>query len=85
MLRAEHDRLRYAAHKKITNALKDIPCMDCGQKFPSVCMDFDHRNPEEKKFSIASAAGRNVQSIMDEIEKCDIVCANCHRLRTWLC
>lgn len=57
--------------------------MDCGISYPSYVMDFDHRDPSEKEFGLAtSGATYALSRIKLEIEKCDIVCANCHRERT---
>jgi hypothetical protein len=56
------------------------PCVDCGETDPLV-LEFDHR--EDKSFNISEGLrDRSWQSILDEIEKCDVVCANCHRRRT---
>ena len=48
-------------------------------------MDFDHKNGKIKVGNIASMTTRNLSlsRIKNEIEKCDIVCANCHRIRTY--
>ncbi|MBA3694184.1 MAG: hypothetical protein H0X15_11020 [Acidobacteria bacterium] len=47
-------------------------------------MDFDHRVGEEKKAHVSRLVGMmNLQNLLDEIEKCDVVCANCHRIRTY--
>jgi hypothetical protein len=47
-------------------------------------MDFDHRDPAKKASRVTSLVGRaGIQRILAEVEKCDIVCANCHRLRTF--
>ena len=44
-------------------------------------LEFDHLR--DKRFEISAALhGRNWQAILDEIEKCEVVCANCHRRRT---
>lgn len=58
-------------------------CMDCGEMNP-VVLDFDHRNPSEKSFSIGSDRGvkRPIEDFILELNKCDVVCANCHRIRT---
>lgn len=56
--------------------------MDCLTTFPVEVMDFDHRPGVEKKFNISNAGGRAWETIEAEIAKCDLVCANCHRLRT---
>lgn len=63
---------------------KSAPCMDCGGTFPSVCMDFDHRPGEIKKFAVSAMVGqqRTPAQLLAEIAKCDLVCANCHRMRT---
>jgi hypothetical protein len=60
---------------------KERPCADCGVQYPHYVMDFDHR--EDKKFTISKMAGRvSQQRLKEEIAKCDVVCANCHRERT---
>lgn len=63
---------------------KEVPCADCGVSYPHYVMDFDHRPDEIKLFGIANARGqsRTLEEIMVEIDKCDVVCANCHRERT---
>lgn len=63
---------------------KDLPCTDCGIKYPSYVMDFDHRDPTSKHCKVSSACerGLSVAKIQAEIDKCDLVCANCHRIRT---
>ena len=77
------DRGKFAARRKTLrdyrNEAKDVPCMDCGNRYPAVCMDFDHR--EDKKFNIGGSSVSK-ETLIKEIAKCDVVCANCHRLRT---
>lgn len=61
--------------------LKARPCADCGGEFPIICMDFDHR--EGKEFGISAARYRySIERLLAEVAKCDVVCANCHRIRT---
>jgi len=74
---------RIEAFYCLTNSVKDVPCMDCGNKYPPCVMDFDHRNPKEKKFNIATGTHRSLRLVQEEIDKCDVVCANCHRIRTY--
>jgi hypothetical protein len=58
------------------------PFQDCGEVDP-VVLEFDHLDMEAKSFDIGhSLPYRSWQSILDEIEKCEVVCANCHRRRT---
>jgi hypothetical protein len=65
---------------------KDRPCADCKKRYPYYVMDFDHRPNEEKSFEIGDRLATRVTSTYDaldaEIAKCDVVCANCHRIRT---
>ncbi len=61
---------------------KNVPCMDCGQRYPYYVMDFDHQR--DKSFNIGSGmSGKTLTQIKAEIEKCEIVCSNCHRERTY--
>lgn len=71
--------------REFINQVKDRPCMDCGVKYPPPVMQFDHRDPSTKKFTISQFAGgdANLEAIKEEIAKCDVVCANCHAIRTW--
>ena len=63
-------------------ALKAAPCTDCGQSYPAPVMDFDHICGE-KLHGIGQMWTFSVARQLAELIKCDIVCANCHRLRTW--
>lgn len=55
--------------------------MDCGNSFPSECMDFDHVRGT-KLVQVSDLTWSNETTLMTEIAKCDLVCANCHRIRT---
>jgi len=72
--------------RDLIEANKRRPCADCGQSYPAIVMDFDH-NGAEKKGRIANwarevgASRKSMQALREEIAKCDVVCANCHRLR----
>jgi len=63
------------------NSLKSKPCVDCGKAYPPYVMDFDHLS--NKSFSIGNKYKTlSKDIILKEIQKCDLVCANCHRIRT---
>jgi 5-methylcytosine-specific restriction endonuclease McrA len=66
--------------KAIREAKLDKPCMDCGNIFPPCAMDFDHVHGK-KKFNVGLA--KNLRQLAEEIAKCELVCANCHRIRTF--
>ena len=65
---------------------KSVPCADCGVTYPHYVMDFDHVRGE-KLFSIGTSQkdfGCKALSVLrQEIAKCEVVCSNCHRERTW--
>lgn len=60
----------------------DIVCVDCGEGRWQ-CLHFDHINRSEKTDSISQMARRGVaiERLLVEMEKCDVVCANCHAIR----
>ena len=59
---------------------RDHPCSDCGETDP-VVLEFDHLR--DKEFNVGSGlADRAWTRVVAEMEKCDVVCANCHRRRT---
>lgn len=63
---------------------KGKPCHDCKCTYHTEVMEYDHR-PEEQKVAPVTRMvidGYGMDAILAEIEKCDLVCANCHRLRT---
>ena len=70
------------AQRELVKSYKESnPCTDCGNFFPYYVMDLDHLSD---KISIVSAMfGKySTKKILEEIEKCELVCANCHRIRT---
>lgn len=76
--RRSHERKRVWAI-----SLKDKPCADCGGTFPPYVMDFDHVRGV-KTANVAELLWGNVSKdiVLAEIAKCELVCANCHRIRT---
>lgn len=63
---------------------KTAPCIDCGNKWADnpECMDFDHLDPTMKHKNVSRLADKSLETIWKEIQKCDLVCACCHRIRT---
>lgn len=62
---------------------KNKPCMDCDQVYPPYVMDFHHRDPSQKSFEVGELVAFSLKRMKIEIEKCDLICANCHRIRTF--
>lgn len=71
-----------AKRKATIRSLKERPCADCNEEYPYYVMQFDHIS--DKSFGISAAMkNKSLQRLLDEIEKCEVVCANCHAIRTW--
>ena len=61
----------------------DRGCMDCGYREHWIALEFDHRPGEVKLFEVSQFRFiGSWQQMLDEIAKCDVVCSNCHRIRT---
>lgn len=58
---------------------ESIGCASCDEN-RGVCLDFHHEYPEDKSFDISISCGYSKEKIVEEIKKCIIVCANCHRI-----
>ena len=67
--------------KLIWDYLLEHPCIDCGQADPRV-LEFDHRDNVVKVAIISKMLDFTEEKVLSEISKCDVRCANCHRLRT---
>lgn len=80
----------YKYKNKIKSFLKELkektPCSDCRKNYPFYVMEFDHREGVHKIDNISAmvANTRPLLIVQEELLKCDIVCANCHRQRTYI-
>ena len=63
---------------------KNKPCLDCNKMFETFFMHFDHLPKHDKvaKISDIVADGRSMAMIQAEIDKCELVCSDCHTVRT---
>lgn len=71
-------------HRELMRDMKRVPCADCGNRFPVVAMDFDHLSSSKKLAPVSKLLGHNKKVLLTEISKCEVVCSNCHRIRTAL-
>ena len=70
--------------KKIHDYQLERGCADCGYNRNPAALEFDHLPGTEKLFNIGEEIGnKSVESLWSEIEKCEVVCANCHNIRTF--
>jgi hypothetical protein len=69
------ERMRF-----LVDFLRERPCVDCGERDP-VVLEFDHL--ADKAFNVSAGLRTHKwETVLREIDKCDVVCANCHRRRT---
>lgn len=70
-----------ATREVFLNILENSSCVDCGESNPIV-LEFDHLG--DKKYNVSEVAGKtqSVKKLLEEIAKCEVRCANCHRVKT---
>lgn len=75
------------ALERNTEYVRDIkesnPCTDCGEFYPYYVMDFDHLSDKEFNISRMVRSSHSIERLQSEIDKCELVCSNCHRTRSW--
>lgn len=78
-------RHRLKVRAKLLEFLSTKFCADCGESDPIV-LEFDHRNSKQKFKIIAKMLSGHYswESVLREINKCEIRCANCHRRKTYI-
>lgn len=69
------------SQRKIVEYLQKHPCVDCGYS-NILALEFDHRNNKESNIATAVANGWSWDRIKKEIDKCDVRCSNCHKIKT---
>ncbi len=70
---------RHSLQKWLRKYKSSLSC-ECGENHPA-CLDFHHRDPSTKLDIVGNLTRRgfSIQRILEEIQKCDVLCANCHR------
>lgn len=76
----EKRRRRREKFKVLRDLRKGVPCTDCHIKYGPHVMEFDHLG--NKKFDISQGFNKSWVNLENEMAKCEVVCANCHRQRT---
>ena len=84
--REYHQQRRAPRQAYVDKVKTESGCMDCGLHPDHLqVLEFDHRPDEDKKFHISDGMiSGSMEDLIAEINKCDVVCANCHRVRTVL-
>ncbi len=78
-------RHRIKIREKLLDFLSTKKCIDCGEKDP-VVLDFDHIDPSNKFKSVSQMLSGHYswKSLLVEMSKCEIRCANCHRRKSYI-
>ena len=83
----DYYRRRHASNAELLDKLRNNPCIDCNGIFPPYVMEFDHvpeRGPKKKTIAALSGSRKiSAPTMMTELKKCDLICANCHKIRTY--
>jgi hypothetical protein len=81
----KHNRKRDKTHREETQRkTREIKmasgCLLCGFKSHPAALEFHHRDPKTKKFRLAMSRNYSWKMCLEEIAKCDVLCANCHAI-----
>jgi hypothetical protein len=81
--RAYRDKIKSEYRTMILSYMSDKSCVGCGES-DIVVLELDHIDPTTKLFSVSQAVklGYRGDAILDEIKKCQVLCANCHKRKT---
>lgn len=78
------NKMKILALKAYVESTKwNKPCVDCNCIYPPYVMDYDHLGDKLYSISDMTKRGATTKKIDQEIAKCELVCANCHRARTY--
>jgi len=83
----KYNKKRRDAFRDFMKKIKeDAQCKDCEWTFKYYQLQFDHLPEHEKKFTISTHESwyKVTKELLEEISKCEVVCANCHAERTWI-
>jgi len=80
---AQHTRVTKQAHRALLSEIKlERGCADCSYRGAPEALDFDHLPGSDKRRNVGAMLGYSWEAILSEVDKCEVVCANCHRIRT---
>jgi hypothetical protein len=85
--RGKYAEASYAARQRRKMKIRELkkdPCVDCEVNYPHYVMQFDHINSDKVGDIGTMISNYSWQTVLDEIAKCELVCANCHAARTYL-
>lgn len=65
--------------RKAISAIKSMGCFACGYSTCDAALEFHHRDKTEKSFAVGTGGNKSWDAVMQELAKCTLLCANCHR------
>ena len=83
--RTKEEKIEYNIQKRLTIKLelfnyKGGKCYQCGLIDDPICFDFHHTDPTQKEFNISQVmCGKSIEELKEEVDKCILLCAFCHR------
>ena len=80
-VKVNRNRVRYSTREFVWEYLKTHPCIECGETDPIV-LEFDHVKGKDQDIARMVSTGYSLEAIKKEMEKCQVLCANCHRRKT---
>ena len=73
---------RKEIHDFLVSYKEEKGCFDCGEMYPYYVLHFDHLRDKSFGISKYREGGQSLEKVKSEIKKCEVVCANCHAIRT---
>lgn len=85
-MKCHYQYMKGYRRRKRTAAIEHLggKCIDCGGVFPECVYDFHHLGDKEAHVSTMIKENRKLEAILNEASKCELLCANCHRIRHFL-
>lgn len=78
------EALKVKRRRDILNKYKEsVGCLYCGYHKNGLALQFDHREPSKKHRDVSSLVPGGLKKLFKEVRKCDVVCANCHMIKTF--
>lgn len=82
--KSKTENRRRELHSWYSELKAELSCQECGEDHPA-CLHFHHRDPSKKEIALSKIwiSGWGMKRIQEEIDKCDVLCANCHAKLHW--
>ena len=81
--KSSREKIRHRNREYVRKIKESNSCADCGKAYHYYQMDFDHLGDKKQTIARLANSEASIKTIKQEIAKCELVCSNCHRLRTW--